>query len=364
MNPGGGEPRVRSWIESAMTGEARGPAAAAYRCAARPLAWAYGAGVAARRFAYERGLLRSERVPAPVLSVGNLTAGGVGKTPFVEWLARRLLRAGRRPAIVSRGYRAGDAGENDEFRVLAQNLPDAAHVAAPRRARGARAAIDKYGADCIILDDGFQHLALRRELDIVLVDATRPLGNGALLPCGILREPPRQLRRAGAVVLTRSDLVDAVERDRLAERLADWAPQAAFAYSAHRPEELTPLPGGPAQEPEWLAGKRVFWFCGIGNPPAFVRTLERLGAELVGGEAFPDHYAYRPSDAARLARQARDCRAELMVTTQKDQVKLAAFREPDPPAYALRVALQVVQGEAELWDAVERALAAFERRPR
>ncbi len=347
---------MRQWIESVMAGDTAGLAAATYRGATWPAACAYGLAVAARRAAYAAGLLKRERIPAPVISVGNITAGGTGKTPFVEWVCRRLIGAGRKPAIVSRGYGAGDAETNDEHRVLAANLPDVPHLLDACRVRGARAAIDKSGADSIILDDAFQHLAIHRDLDIVLVDATRPFGNGRLLPSGTLREPARQLRRAGAVVLTRTDAVSEDQLERVRHAVRPLARSALLAESLHAPTRLARLDGAPAESCEWLAGKRVFWFCGIGHPRAFVDTLASVGAEVAGGRAFPDHHAYSTADALAVADAAVAAGAEAIVTTQKDQVKLDFFREWPVTAFAIHVAIQVVEEEEALGRLIKEAL--------
>ena len=351
-----GRQPIRAWVEAAAKGEARGPLAAGWRGALAPASWLYAGAMAIRRRAYGCGLVRVSAAPVPVISVGNVTAGGTGKTPFVEWLARELLAIGRQPAIVSRGYRAGVEDTNDEHRVLAANLADVPHVLDAQRSRGAAAAVDKYGADCIILDDGFQHLALKRDLDLVLVDASRPFGNGMLLPAGVLREPVKQLARAGVVVLSR---VDAVSRECLDEVRAAIdlaAPGVPLIECAHAPVALHELASDREESPAWLSGRSIFWFCGIGNPTGFVSTLERLGAHVAGGKAFPDHHRYVAEDLPVLADAAADAGAGVLVTTQKDRVKLHMSDEWRVPTYWLKVAMRIARNEGLLVQAIAATL--------
>lgn len=225
---------------------------------------------------YERGWLPAERVEVPVISIGNLSAGGTGKTPFTIWLAEELLSRGRRPGVVSRGYRSGE-GENDESRMLAGRLPSVERIENPERAAGARDLIAR-GADVILLDDGFQHRRLRRDLDLVLIDATRPWGlpsesEGrapvrALLPRGLLREKPPALARADALVITRSDQVPAETLAELEASLIEQAPGPAILHAVHRPRRLRDVDGG-SHELEELDGREVDLASGIGNPDAF-----------------------------------------------------------------------------------------------
>lgn len=347
---------VRSWVERVAKGEVSGPPAAAWRCAMWPLSWLYRGAVAGRRLSYRSGLLRTQAAPVPVISVGNLTTGGTGKTPFVEWLARRLVSLGRQPAIVSRGYRADRGAANDEFRVLAENLPHVPHILDPQRARGAHSAVDRFGADCIILDDGFQHLALKRDLDLVLIDASQPFGNGSLLPAGVLREPLSGLARADLVVLSRVDAVSRQDLDCIKAALGHAAPGTRLAECVHGPVSLDDLVSHERRDPSWLEGRPVFWFCGLGNPRAFDATLRRLGAEVVGGRAFRDHHLYDAGELSSLAHDAVAAGADAVVTTQKDRVKLSEFRSWRVPAYSLKVAIQVVDGEDVLAEAVANAV--------
>lgn len=263
---------------------------------------------------------RCTRVSVPVISVGNLTVGGTGKTPLVIELAQRLVRGGRRPAIVARGYKAPAGHPNDEERLIRAHCPQAVYLADADRVRGARRAIAEQGADVIVLDDGFQHRRLARALDIVVIDATCPFGYGALLPRGLLREPLDALRRAGLIVVSRCDQASAEELTRLDERLAQAAPNTPRIQCHHRVTEVVRLDGAPLDRP--LTGARVVLFAAIGNPAAFRATVESLGAAVIAERWWPDHHTYNDRDLAWLTAPHRFPAHDLLLTTEKDGVKL------------------------------------------
>jgi tetraacyldisaccharide 4'-kinase len=361
-----------------LTGDAGPAARAAMALASLPLR----AATALRRTLRGAGLLRAVVLPAPVLSVGNLAAGGTGKTPLVEALARMLLAAGARPVVLSRGYGPAVAGEalNDEGLVLAANLPGLAQRQGADRAAAGAAALAAGEGDCLLLDDGFQHLRLARDLDLVAVDAARPFGGG------LFREGPAALRHAGVVVLTGADRAGPGVVEALAARVAALAPGAAVAAAAHEPLDLLPVGvpgaeggaaaagGGPAAS---LRGRKVAAAAGIARPASFRATLEALGAKVVAFEGFPDHRLESAGALARLAAEGRAAGAELLVVTQKDAVKIA--RHPAPPGgvcaataeglsrfdaatpllpvVALRVRLRFLSGEDGVRRAAEAALA-------
>ena len=332
-----------------VDGSARGVGPAAARACLAALAAPYAAAVTARNAAYDAGLLPARRGPVPVISIGNLTLGGTGKTPLVAWAARRLAAAGLRPAIVSRGYGAATGAQSDEAAELAIVVPGVPHVADRDRLAGARAAAAA-GADCVVLDDGFQHRRLARDLDVVAVDATDPFGCGRLFPRGLLREPATGLARAGAIVLTRADAVTAARRQEIRERVAAGrgsAPPAVWAEAEHRPVALRRWDDGPLPLEE-VRGRRVVACAAIGNPAAFRATLESLGADVVGFRAFPDHHAYGAADLAALAALAAEGRADLVVTTLKDLVKVRRGDLGGVRVVAVEVALVVREGEDEL----------------
>lgn len=336
-------------------GSARGAGPAVARAALRAVSVPYGWAVAARNAAYDAGVLASHSAPIPVISVGNITLGGTGKTPLVAWVARRLASRGHRPAIVSRGYAARPGEVSDEAAELALVVPGTMHVADRDRVAGVRAAAAA-AATVAVLDDGFQHRRLRRDLDIVAIDATDPFGCGQLFPRGLLREPVRGLRRAAAVVLTRATSVDAARRawirDRITAAVGGAAPPA-WMEAEHRPVGLRTADG--RTEPlSLLAGRRVAAFAGIGNPAAFRGTLAGLGADVAAFTSFPDHHAYPPGDLDRLARRM-PTGVDLVVTTLKDLVKIDSPTLGDVPLVALEIALAPLVGAEAVVAAIDAA---------
>ena len=339
-----------------LSGERRGVVPAMARGGLSLLTVPYRLAVAARNAAFDLGLLPSYAAGVPVVSVGNLTTGGTGKTPFVAETVARLAELGRQPAILSRGYRALEGAANDEKLVLDRLCPGVPHVQQPDRVAGARLAVEG-GANVLVLDDGFQHRRLRRNLDLVLVDALNPFGYGRLLPRGLLREPLTAIRRASAVVITRADQVSDAEIEQIEKTLKHAAgPKKAAAlpviHVAYPPAELLGT-GGEREPIDRLRGRRVVAFCGIGNPAGFAATLAAAGATLAAEPerallAFPDHHHYTPADMQRVNALADELGAELIVTTLKDLVKLTDGITPGFPVRAVGIGAQVVRGEAEL----------------
>jgi tetraacyldisaccharide 4'-kinase len=332
-----------------LSGRRNGPAARSLRGALTVASYPYAGFMRLRRWGYRRGLLPSRRASAPVISVGNLTTGGTGKTPMVAWLCRRLTAMGRSPAVLTRGYKIAN-GLSDEARLL-ERLAEVSVVIDPDRVAGADRAIAD-GADLLVMDDGFQHRRLARDLDIVLIDATCPFGGGRCLPAGLLREPPAALADADAVVLTRCDRLAADELDALARRLARCAPRATLHQTLHAPAALLDPFGQPRPLTD-LAGRKVFAFCALGNPEAFFHTLGKLGAKLVGESALPDHAPYPPQTITGLTDQARRAGASVLVTTQKDGVKLDPSSAP-AEIWQLAVEIRFRTGEPDLLDKLAR----------
>jgi tetraacyldisaccharide 4'-kinase len=298
---------------------------------------------------YDAGWKRIHRAPVPVVSVGNLTLGGTGKTPCVEYVAGFYRDLGRRVAILSRGY--GSTGApNDEALVLRQNLPDVPHLQGADRVALALQVVREEHGDVLILDDGFQHRRLARDLDIVLVDATQPWGRTHLFPRGLLRESWTGLRRAGIVVLTRCDQVGDRQRGRLREAIAQRVPTVPLVETTHQPVDLIDSERKLAPLTR-LAGRPAMAFCGIGNPEAFRATLTGLGSPVQAFRVFPDHHAYSQTDVEALddwaRQQAADC---LVITTQKDLVKVRQRRLGGKEVWALRIRLQVGAGKEALED--------------
>ena len=289
-----------------------------------PLAWIYGA-VAARRRA--QATARAISLPVPVVSVGNITVGGTGKTPVVELVVKELIAMGRRPAILSRGYKKRGGSEsngesvNDEFLVLCRNLPDVLHIQHPDRAFAGAKAVEA-GADVLVLDDGFQHVRVRRDLDLVLLDATNPFGFGRVLPAGLLREPLQALDNADMFVLTRGRLVSShkirIIRSFLSSRFRG-TPQLEIEFE---PVAWVRFDGGSKEPLASTRGVPVAAFAGIGNPEGFRRQIVALGLRVVRWISFPDHHRYTRGESDDIQAQAKAAGARLVVTTQKDAVKI------------------------------------------
>ncbi len=318
------------------------------RLAETPYAWA----VRWRNHRYDSGAATVRRLDVPVISVGNLTTGGTGKTPLVFWLAQWFRDRAVPVAVVSRGYRAprsgpggnhGDQAENDEARELAARLPDVPHLQNPDRVAAARQAICQFQCRAIILDDAFQHRRIDRDLDIVLLDALEPLGFGHLLPRGLLREPVEGLRRADLIALARADCLEPRRREELRRQIAQIASQAAWLEMMPQPRALLSSTG--ATEPiESFRARPVAAFCGIGNPAGFRHTLASCGYRVAGFREFPDHHAYTPRDLAALARWAGEIGAMAVLCTQKDLVKLHVDRLGDLPLRAVAIDLEILAG--------------------
>ncbi len=322
----------------------------------------YGIIVSVRNLLYGRGLLKSKKLPRPVISIGNLTAGGTGKTPLVMALARMLLQAGYRPAVLSRGYgrkrRAGVVIVSDGHKILippeeagdepflmAQLLSQVPVIVGACRFRAGEWAIAALGADVLLLDDGFQHRALSRDVDIVLLDKERPVGNGRLLPGGSLREPPHALRRADVVVLTGNGGSGLESLPPARQGLLTDVPN--LFQAVHKP--LAVIDGHRAAQPlSFLKGRKVYAFAGIGNPQSFRSTIESLGVPLAGFAAYPDHCCYKASELAMILEKAGLLGADLILTTEKDGVRLHDFSEFLEKIFLLRVEMNLTPAAEEL----------------
>jgi tetraacyldisaccharide 4'-kinase len=315
---------------------------------------------------YDLGHAATHRVPVPVISVGNLTLGGTGKTPLVKWLVRQLGERSVRAAIVSRGYKAKGGSNslsrsltgtgrgnslNDEALELQQSLPNVPHVQNPDRVAAAERAIAQFRSQVIVLDDGFQHRRLARDLDIVLLDALEPFGFDHVFPRGTLREPLSGLQRAGVVCLSRSDIVTPSERESIRSRVAKIAPNVVWCECAHAASQLIDAAGNTAVL-SMLAGRRVMAFCGIGNPAGFRHTLAATGCQLVAWLEFPDHHAFDDEDIAELGRTVQRSNAELVVCTHKDLVKLQRVELESKPVWALAIDIQFLVGREALEEKV------------
>ena len=317
------------------------------RSGLRLLEFPYALAIAYRNRRFERPDA-VERVDVPVISVGNLTVGGTGKTPLVQWLARWFRKQGVRVALVSRGYGAEEGSRNDEALQLEQTLPDVPHVQDADRVAAARLAVDEFATQLIVLDDGFQHRRLHRDLDIVLLDALAPFGYEHLLPRGLLREPVASLRRAQVVALSRRDMVEQAERERIRQVALRWAPDAVWVEAVHRPQRLLAADGA-SRDLDTFRDQPVAAFCGIGNPAAFEHTLASCGYQIAAVRHFPDHHAYSRQDVEALAAWAQSLPGVCaLLCTHKDLVKLGVGAIGGVPLWAIAIELEVVLGEKEL----------------
>lgn len=341
-------------------------------------------GIAQLRFwLYRHRILHDQPLGCLVVVVGNLTVGGTGKTPVVEKFARALQERGRKVAILSRGYKSkvppvwkkwwwalthaaeppprivSDGKQvlldseqaGDEPYMLARNLPGVIVLVDKNRVKSGAYAIRKFGCDTLVLDDGFQYLPLKGQLNLLLVDKTNPFGNGHLLPRGILREPIKHLRRASYVFLTKSN----GERDaELEATIQKFNPGVDIIECAHQPQYLQRF-GGDARQPlSFLKGQRVLAFCGIATPESFEKFLRDLGAVIVARERYLDHYRYAEEDFVELSALAQKEGAECLVTTEKDAVRIPHDRAWDVPLYYLRLEIDILRGASDFDEAVGR----------
>ncbi len=325
-----------------------------------PYTWA----VELRNWRFDRGRAAVQTVDVPVISVGNITAGGTGKTPMVAWLANWFTHHGVAVALISRGYRApkddGSGGldssraGNDEARELAQRLPEVPHLQNPDRVAAAHLAIRQHACQLIVLDDAFQHRRIHRDLDIVLIDALQPFGYGHVLPRGLLREPIHRLARADLIALSRADAVDEARRRQLRAEVLKVAPKAAWIELVHRPQSLLDA-AGQVVSIDQLKGLRIAAFAGIGNPQGFYHSLEQLGCELVARRAFPDHFHYDQDDLAELADWVAGLtEVDAVVCTCKDLVKIDTTRIAACPLWALVIDVHILRGLDVLEQHLER----------
>ena len=333
------------------------------------------AAVGIRYFLYHVGILRRFPLGVQVISIGNVTAGGTGKTPVTEIFARTLAAEGRKVAILSRGYRRKEApwwvrmftqvvtpplvvsdgrhvlrdsaGGGDEPYMLASNLPGVVVVVDRDRVKAGRYAVKRFGCDTIILDDGFQYQRLKHSIEVVLVDATNPFGNGNMLPRGILREPVRNLRRADIIFLTKcSGDVSAVR-----EEVRRYNQTAEIVECKHAPKSLKDVWSREEFPLSWLHGKTTCTLSGIASPKGFENSLRRLGAKVVWCERYADHHRYDSSEILYALNRTADMGADALVTTEKDAVRFPRFETTPVRCLYLRIAIEILSG-AENFDQI------------
>ncbi len=362
----------------------QGRAAALFSLLLRALSHLFDAIVRLRLWMFRNRILHDHHLGCLVVVVGNLTVGGTGKTPVVEKFARSLSERGRRVAILSRGYKSRSepfwrrwwrmvvtGGEpppprvvsdgrsvlldsdtaGDEPYMLARNLPGVVVLVDSNRVKSGSYAIRRFGCDTLVLDDGFQYLALKGRLNLLLIDSTNPFGNGFLLPRGILREPIRHIRRASYVFLTKSDGRRNVEVEALVER---HNPGIDVIECAHRPQYLQLHGGTERRELAALRGARIGAFSGIATPESFESFLRNLGASLLYARRFLDHHRFSEEELDQIGERARSAGLELLVTTEKDSVRIAPDRRFPVPLYYLRLEIEILSGAGDFEEAVSR----------
>ena len=337
-----------------------------------------------RRWLYNFRILRDKTLGVQVIAIGNLTVGGTGKTPVVEKFARELRDARRNVAILSRGYRSKPAplhrrllnrillradqtpprvvsnGKSllldsemagDEPYMLASNLKDVVVLVDKDRVKSGRYAIEKFGCDTLLLDDGFQYWDLRgRRHDVVLIDRQQPFGNEHLLPRGTLREPPSHLARAHTIFITKSDGKTA----ELRQRIASLNSTAAIIECIHQPLYFEDVFTGERKGLDLLAGKKVASLSGIAQPESFEQSLVKLGGELVYSKRFADHHRFTQQEILNAINRAKKRQAEIIVTTQKDAVRFPKIDRRDVPFYFMRVEIKIVSGANDFQDCVRK----------
>ena len=308
----------------------------------------YEALVRLRNYGYDHSILTVKKASAPVISVGNLTLGGTGKTPLVAWLAHWFAQHNKKPAIISRGYKAKTGQLSDEAAELKILLPTVPHYANKQRIIAAGEAVTK-GSDVLLLDDGFQHRQISRDLNLITIDATDPFGCNRIFPRGLLREPLWGLKRADALVLTRTDQVSIKTRNEIQEQCFQFvgSHDKPWIETEHRPSNLR-LVDGKTQPLKTLQDKRILSLSAIGNPAAFHRTLTTLGHEPVATLTFPDHHTYTTDDIHRISEETESVGAEIIVTTLKDLVKLPLASVRNRPLCALEIGIQFQTGLQDL----------------
>jgi tetraacyldisaccharide 4'-kinase len=352
---------MEHYYRSVISGERAGAWPAILRAVFAVLSWGYTGIVVGRNWLYDLGILRQHRLPVPVISVGNITTGGTGKTPTVIMLVKELQRLGRKPAVITRGYgtpKGGKGGgrKSDEVMVIEHECPGVPVVVNADRVEAGRVAIAMHGADVLVMDDGFQHRRLARDLNIVLVDATEPMGIPGVVPRGTWREPPGALKRANMIMLTRCEQVQEQLADLAAGLLTQWvSPRAIFQQRT----EVSGLFDGQSQPVPLIAGgRRVLVFAGIGNPNGFLYTVRSLGMEVSAACWFDDHHQYAvPHDFAALEKLTIERSPEAWVTTLKDWVKLAPVNA-SAPIWHVRIECRMKGREMELLRAKLREVVA------
>ena len=373
------EQKLRDYILDVIEDRRTGRAAGTIRAVLSGFSKVYSVLVQGRIRMYKIGVFRKKTLGCSVISVGNITVGGTGKTPVVEMMARALKDGGRKVVILSRGYKSRESKvkrffrrkfgyvprvvsdgkkvlldsleAGDEPHMLANNLPDIPVLVDRDRVKSGAYAIRKFGADTLLLDDGFQFIKLRRKYDLVLIDCTNPFGNGRLLPRGLLREPVKNLARANYIFLTKTSGKDVEAIKQEVKRLN---PKAEIIETVHEPLYFENLETGRHQPLDFIRGKKVHVLSAIARPESFEEALSQLGAELAGISRFIDHHRFTYEEVEQITRQARDDQVDAIITTEKDAVRLPQVEPAPVPTYFLRVNIRITAGARDFADCVSR----------
>jgi tetraacyldisaccharide 4'-kinase len=380
---------LETYAVEVIDGHRKGFQAFCFRCFLRSLSWIYRGAVTARLWLFRNRILRERHLGCMVVSIGNITVGGTGKTPVVEMFAKALTKGGRKVAILTRGYKSQRPAKvpfrtrlNQRFRkiffkepipvvkprvvangsnegpmidsnlagdepyMLAQNLAGVAIVVDKDRVKGGRHALKEFGVDTLLLDDGLQYLKLRHRLDIVLVDRQSPFGNDAMLPRGYLREPPRSLRRASYIFITKCD---GSSNAALIQRIRKYNRTAEIIECRHRPLHLTNLATREQLPLDFLEGKDIATISGIAKPESFERGLTQLGAQIRFTRRYTDHHRYTEEEMNDFMLKADDRAVDFIVTTEKDSVRFPQTAHMLLPVYFLRVEIEILTGH-ESWE--------------
>ncbi len=352
---------MQKYLYSVMTGQAHGAGAGCLRLILRLLSFVYGMIVRIIPLGYRAGILRRYHLDKPVISIGNITWGGVGKTPLVECTAEFIKQQDFKPVVLTRGYKGKQIDGrlmNDEAVTLESALDDVPVVAGRDRVKGAKDILKKQAVDVFLLDDGFQHWRLKRDMDIVAVDATNPWGNGFLIPRGILRESLSALSRADCFVITKADIGRAAVED-IKKRLQAVNPQAPVVETIHSPECFEGLRNTEELDLTFVKGEAVCAFCSIGDPESFEKTVRSFGAHLTKTFSFRDHHWYTPGDIQEMVDYCRSKNIQYIITTSKDAAKLREHADlfgDDLHCLILKVKIQMLHGKEEFFDRISRLL--------
>ena len=345
---------VTNYIYALMTDRRQGPLDAVAKFFLWLLSLGYGAAARGTQALYALKILPSFRPPKPVISVGNITVGGAGKTPLVLAIVQALMARQLRVAILTRGHMpAGQNTFSDEARMLQERLPDVPVLTGADRRTSIQEFLKNHVVDVFVCDDALQHWPLQRDLDVAVIDAVNPFGNGHLLPRGVLREPLSALKRAQIMVLTKTDHPKANPED-LRRKLYSINPQALIVESRHVSRHCVDVYQKTVYDLSHLSGLSVVGFCAIGDPNSFRQNLEETGLKVANIFGFMDHHVYTEQDLAMVRRWAQDNSVQVVVTTHKDAVKLAAFEKfwQGFRVYYLQIELEITHGKNVFLDRI------------